>query len=134
MLLPNQVAADGSFPLELKRTKPYGYALFNLEAMAALSEILSTTSDNLWTYTTPDGKGMRQAMAYMVPYIRDKKRWPLPPDVMYDDEWPMRQSSLLFAGRALDQPGYIALWRTLRAESQVDEVVRNFFIRQPVLW
>ena len=134
VLLRNQVAADGSFPLELKRTKPYGYALFNLEAMAALCEILSTPADNLWTYITPDGKGMRQAMAYMVPYIGDKKRWPLPPDVMYDSEWPMRQSSLLFAGRALDQPDYIALWRTLRADSQVDEVVRNFFIRQPVLW
>ncbi|NGZ86229.1 alginate lyase family protein [Duganella aceris] len=134
VLLPNQVAADGSFPLELKRTKPYGYALFNLEAMAALSEILSTPSDNLWTYTTPDGKGMRQAMAYMTPYIRDKKTWPLPPDVMYDGEWPMRQSSLLFAGRALSQPDYIALWRTLRADSTVDEVVRNFFIRQPALW
>jgi len=134
VLLPNQVAADGSFPLELKRTKPYGYALFNLEAMAALSQILSTPSDNLWTYTTPDGKGMRQAMAYMAPYIRDKKRWPLPPDVMYDKEWPMRQSSLLFAGRALDRPDYIALWRGLPADTQVEEVVRNFFIRQPVLW
>ena len=134
VLLPNQLAADGSFPLELKRTKPYGYALFNLEAMSALSEILSTPSDNLWTYATPDGRGMRQAMAYMVPYIRDKKSWPLPPDVMYDSEWPMRQSSLLFAGRALDRPDYLALWRTLRADSAVDEVVRNFFIRQPALW
>ncbi|TFW16585.1 alginate lyase family protein [Duganella callida] len=134
VLLRNQVAADGSFPLELKRTKPYGYALFNLEAMSALCEILSTPSDNLWTYTTPDGKGMRQAMAYMAPYIADKKRWPLPPDVMYDGEWPMRQSSLLFAGRALGRPEYIALWKTLPADSQVDEVIRNFFIRQPVLW
>jgi hypothetical protein len=134
VLLPNQVAADGGFPLELKRTKPYGYALFNLEAMATLSEILSTPADNLWTYTTPDGRGMRLAMAYMAPYIRDKKSWPLPPDVMYDNEWPMRQNSLLFAGRALDQPEYIALWRTLRADSAVEEVVRNFFVRQPVLW
>jgi hypothetical protein len=134
VLLRNQVAADGSFPLELKRTKPYGYALFNLEAMAALCEILSTPTDNLWTYTTPDGKGMAQAMAYMAPYIRDKKSWPLAPDVMYDDAWPMRQSSLYFAGRALNRPDYIALWKTLPADSTVDEVVRNFFIRQPALW
>ncbi len=27
VLLPNQMAADGSFPLEIKRTKPYGYSL-----------------------------------------------------------------------------------------------------------
>lgn len=134
VLLRNQVAADGSFPLELKRTKPYGYALFNLEAMAALCEILSTPTDNLWTYTTPDGRGMALAMAYMAPYIRDKASWPLAPDVMYDSAWPMRQSSLLFAGRALNRPDYVALWRTLPADSTVDEVVRNFFIRQPALW
>jgi hypothetical protein len=46
----------------------------------------------------------------------------------------MRQSSLLFAGRALDRPEYLALWSTLPADSSVEEVVRNFFIRQPVLW
>jgi hypothetical protein len=134
VLLPTQLAADGSLPLELKRTKPYGYALFDLEALAALCEILSTPGDELWTYTTPDGRGIAMAMAWMLPYMRDKSRWPLPPDVMYDGEWPMRQSSLLFAGRALHHPDYLALWRSLPADSSVDEVVRNFFIRQPVLW
>jgi hypothetical protein len=53
---------------------------------------------------------------------------------MYDAEWPMRQASLLFGGLALGQPDYIALWKTLPADSSVEEVVRNFFIRQPVLW
>jgi hypothetical protein len=77
---------------------------------------------------------MRKALAYMEPFIRDKKRWPLKPDVMYDPEWPMRQSSLLFAGLALARPDYIELWQRLPADSDVEEVVRNFFIRQPVLW
>src|ERR1051326_7590092 len=31
VIVPNQIAADGSFPEELRRTKPYGYELFNLE-------------------------------------------------------------------------------------------------------
>ena len=34
VLVPNQMAPDGSFPQELRRTKPYGYSLFNLDAMA----------------------------------------------------------------------------------------------------
>jgi hypothetical protein len=134
VLLPTQLASDGSLPLELKRTKPYGYALFDLEALAALCEILSTPADNLWTYATPDGRSMAKAMAWMFPYVRNKASWPLAADVMYDREWPMRQSSLLFAGRALDRPEYLALWSTLPADSSVEEVVRNFFIRQPVLW
>jgi len=134
VLLPTQLAADGSLPLELKRTKPYGYALFDLEALAALCQILSTPEDNLWTYATPDGRSIAKAVAWVVPYIRDKSLWPLPPDVMYDKEWPMRQTSLLFAGRALSKPDYLALWAGLPADSSVEEVIRNFFIRQPVLW
>ena len=68
----------------------------------------------------------------MFPYIRDKRNWPLPPDVMYYEDWPMRQSSLLFAGLAFDNADYLNSWKTLPADSTVDEVIRNFFIRQPV--
>jgi hypothetical protein len=134
VLVPSELAADGSFPLELARTKPYGYSLFNLEAMAAISQILSTASDNLWTFSLPDGRGMGRALAFMAPYIRDKTRWPYPRDVEYYDEWPMRQASLLFGGLALNRPDDVALWQSLKADSSVDEVVRNFFIRQPLLW
>jgi hypothetical protein len=133
VIVPNQIARDGSFPEELRRSKPYSYSLFNLEAMAAICQILSTPADNLWTFET-DGRGMRRAMDYMFPYLRSKQSWPLKPDVMYDREWPMRQSSLLFAGRAFHRPEYLDLWRTLPADSKVEEVIRNFFIRQPVLW
>jgi hypothetical protein len=118
----------------LRRTKPYGYSLFNLEAFSAIAQILSTQTENLWTFQTDDGWGLAVAMKYMVPYIRDKKTFPKPPDVMYDKEWPMRQSSLLFAGLALGKREYIDLWRQLPADSAVDEVIRNFFIRQPLLW
>jgi hypothetical protein len=133
-VLLQQMAPDGSFPRELGRTKPYGYSLFNLEAMATICQILSTPEDDLWTFELPDGRGMRKAMAYMVPYIRDKKSWPKPPDVMYDQYWPMRQASLLFAGVALKEPSYLQLWSSLPADSDVEEIVRNFFIRQPTLW
>jgi hypothetical protein len=134
VLVPNQIAPDGSFPEELRRTKPYGYSLFNLDALATICELLSTKSDSLWTFTTGDGRGISKALSYMYPYIKDKQTWPLKPDVMYDAEWPMRHAGLLFAGRALKRPEYVELWKKLPADSTVDEVVRNFFIRQPVLW
>jgi len=134
VLLPDQMAGDGSFPLEMKRTKPYGYSLFNLEAMATICQILSTPKDNLWTFDLADGRGMRRAMDFMSPFIRNKKTWSLPIDVMYDLYWPMRQNSLLFAGLAFGKPDYIELWKALPADSNVEEVTRNFFIRQPVLW
>lgn len=134
ILIPNQMAADGSFPEELRRTKPYGYSIFNLDAMSILAQTLTTREDNLWTWQLPDGRGMAKAVAYLYPYLLDKKSWPKPPDVMYFDEWPVRQPSLLFAGVALDKPEYLALWKKLEGSPQVEEVLRNWPVRQPVLW
>jgi hypothetical protein len=134
VLLPHQLAPDGSFPEELRRTKPYGYSLFNLDAMCTVCQILSTHDDNLWTFTLEDGRTIGKALAYMAPYIKDKKKWPKPPDVMYFDQWPMRHCSLLFGGLALARQDYLNLWKTLPADSTVPEVIRNFFIRQPLLW
>jgi len=127
VLVPNQIAPDGSFPQELRRTKPYGYSLFNLDAMATICQTLSTSSDNLFM-------DMRKAMEFMYPFIADKKTWPHPPDVMYFKDWPVRQPSLLFAGLALGRPEYIALWRTLDPDPTVEEIIRNVPIRQPALW
>src|SRR6185437_2658130 len=95
VLVPHQMADNGSFPLELKRTKPYSYSLFNLEAMSAVCQALSNTNDNLWTFQLTDGRGMAKAIAFMYPFILDKKEWPYPPDVMYFDKWPVREQSLL---------------------------------------
>jgi hypothetical protein len=141
VLLPTQMAADGSFPLEIARTKPYGYSLFNLDAMTTICQILdrpvkadAVPDDRLWTFELPDGRGMGKALEFMVPFIKDKKRWAHPRDVQYHDEWPMRHPSLLFGGFALDRPAYLELWKTLKPDSTVEEVVRNFFIRQPLLW
>src|SRR5213595_1982446 len=133
-LVAGQMAADGSFPRELARTKPYGYSLFQLDVMGTLAWVLSTAADDLWAYTTPDGRGMRRALAFMYPFIKDKRTWPKPPDVMYYDQWPVRQPALLFGGLALHEPRYVDLWKTLPPDPTVDEVVRNYPIRQPLLW
>ena len=134
VLIPNQEAPDGSFPEELRRTKPYGYSLFNLDAMAILVQTLTTKEDNLWTWHLPDGRGMAKAVEWMFPFIADKKKWPKPPDVMYYDQWPVRQPSLLFAGLALDKPEYLDTWRKLESDPTVEEVLRNWPVRQPLLW
>lgn len=134
VLVPNQIAANGRFPEEQRRTKPYGYSLFNLDVMAAVCQVLSTNEDNLWNYQLPDGRGLRKAMQYMFPYITDKTKWPLKPDVQYFEYWPVRHPSLLFAGQAYKQPEYLDLWRKLNPDPTVEEIIRNFPVRQPALW
>ena len=57
-------------------------------------------AEALWTFETADGRGIRKALTFMLPFIEDKQRWPYQPDVMYYDEWPMRHPALLFGARA----------------------------------
>ena len=133
-LLPNQMDNDGSFPLELKRTKPYGYSLFNLDAMSSICQILSTKQDNLFTYTTKEGRNLKLGLKFMIPYIENKSLWPFQHDVMYWDEWPVRQSSLLFGGLAYKNKKYIELWKSLKANVTTPEIIRNMPVRYPILW
>jgi hypothetical protein len=134
ILLPNQLAKDGSFPDELRRTKPYCYSLFNLDAMCMIAAILSTPEDNLWAFTAPDGRNLHKAVAYMVPYVKDKSKWPKPPDVMYWEFWPVRSPSLGFAGVAYGEQAWVDLWKALPADFTNEEVLRNVPVRTPILW
>ena len=134
VLLPDQMETDGSFPRELRRTKPYGYSLFNLDAMATVCRILSTEEDNLWIYTTPDGKNMQKGMDFMLPYVIDKSSWGYQPDVMYWDEWPVAQPFLFFGAIGLKNESYLEVWRILDHFPVNDEVIRNLPIRNPIIW
>ena len=134
VLIPDQIAPDGSLPLELARTKPYSYSLFDTDVLADLCQSLSTKEDTLWQFTTPDGRGMKQLIAFMYPFIKDKAAWPYRHDVEHWNDFPVRQPSLLFAGIAYSQPKYIALWNILNPDPTVPEVIRNYPVRQPLLW
>lgn len=134
VLLPNQMAADGSFPKELSRTKPFGYSIFNLDAMTALCQILSTKSDNLWTYKTTDGRSIEKGVKYLYPFVADKSAWPLKPDVMYWENWPVAQPFLVFGANAYHKKEWLNTWVKLDHDPQVEEVVRNLPVRNPLIW
>ena len=134
ILLPNQMALDGSFPQELRRTKPYGYSIFNLDAMTTICQVLSTPQDNLWSYVTTDGRSIRKGIEYLFPFIIDKSIWPLKPDVMYWDEWPVAQPFLVFGAIAFDNKEWFEAWKKLEHAPKVDEVIRNLPVRNPVIW
>lgn len=125
---------DGGFPAELARTKPYGYSLFVLDAMAGIAQLTSDNQDDLWQFKTADGRGMQLAMKFITPYINDKTTWPLKPDVLYWHDWPVRHPSLIFAAQAFNNKHYFNSWAGLEADPTTYEVLRNLPIRHPLLW
>jgi hypothetical protein len=134
VFVPQQMAPDGSFPQELRRTKPYGYSIFQLDNMAILCRLLSTPDDDLWSFTLPDGRSIRKAVEYLYPYLQDKGKWPHKPDVEHFEVWPVRQPALLFAAYAFGEAEYLDLWKTLDPDPQDPEVQRNMAVTQPLLW
>lgn len=134
ILLPSQMAADGSFPLEIKRTKPFGYSLFNMDAFCNVAHILSTKNDDLWDFTTQDGKSLKKGMEYIFPFIADKTKWPFAKDIYIWEEWPVRQSCLLFAGIAYENEKYIQTYLSLPSNPTHPEVIRNLPVRHPMIW
>jgi hypothetical protein len=134
VLLPNQMGIDGSFPLETARTKPYGYSIFNLDAMVMLCQILSTSEKNLWSYETADGKSIKKGISFLYPYITDKSKWMFKPDVMYWNDWPVAQPFLFFGANAFDEKNWFAAWKKSEHDPQVEEVIRNLPVRHPLIW
>ena len=77
---------------------------------------------------------MRSAVAFLYPALENRGAWKLPSDAQHFADWPVRQPSLLFAGRAYSRPEYIALWKRLPPEPKSAELLRYFPVRQPALW
>ena len=132
--LPNQMEKDGSFPRELKRTKPYGYSLFNIDAFCNVAQILSTADDNLFEFQTEDGRSLKTGINFIYPYIVDKVKWPFQKDIYIWEEWPVCHPALLFSGIAYNEKEYIETYLKLPVYPIHNEVIRNLPVRHPVIW
>jgi hypothetical protein len=133
-LLPMQMDANGSFPRELTRTKPYSYSIFNFDVMAGLCQSLQGLTPDPPAFHLADGRGLCKAAEFIYPYLKDKSTWKWARDVEHFDALPVRSPGLLFSGIACHESKYINLWRTLNPDPADKEIIRNYPIRQPLLW
>ncbi len=123
VIIPSQMDEKGAFPLELKRTKPYGYSLFNLDAVMTIAHLFKITDPTL-----------KKSVNFMYPYVEDKKTWPYPKDVMYWDEWPVATPFLLFGYQNYKVANWLTTWKKLNHFPTNEEVIRNLPIRNPLIW
>lgn len=123
VILPSQMDERGAFPLELKRTKPYGYSLFNLDAVMTTAHIFKIKNSSL-----------KKGIDFLYPYVKDKKSWPYPQDVMYWDEWPVAAPFLLFGYQDYADARWLSTWEKLNHFPENEEVIRNLPIRNPLVW
>lgn len=73
--IEEQVALDGSLPHELKRDWAFSYTVYNMRAFTTLALCADHINDDLWNYKTSDGKSLRIAYEFLVPYLLNEKDW-----------------------------------------------------------
>jgi len=134
IILPNQMALNGSFPEELARTKPYSYSLFNLDAAASLLWILSEKSFDDWNYSLPDGRGLWKGLEYMLPCLKDKTNWKGGKDVDHWDLQPEARQFMLFAALAGNEPVWFDLWKSLAEKNGSEESRKSMMLKNPIIW
>lgn len=73
--LPSQQAEDGSFPLELARTKSLSYSMYVLDACAVTAEVAYRHGVDLWNRELENGRGMAKALDFILPYYMNPSLW-----------------------------------------------------------
>jgi hypothetical protein len=86
--IARQIEPDGRQPLELKRTKAFDYSRVNLRALFALATLGERVGVDLWHFETKDGRGIRKALDWLIPYASGEKEWP------YEQITPLRGGAL----------------------------------------
>ncbi|MFE7074838.1 alginate lyase family protein [Streptomyces sp. NPDC057620] len=73
-----QIAADGSQPQELARTRSWHYSTFDLVAYTRLAAIGQHLGVDLWRHRGSDGQSLFQAVRYLLPAATGRAAWPHP--------------------------------------------------------
>ncbi|MEZ0607099.1 alginate lyase family protein [Fibrella sp. WM1] len=73
--IQSQLKPDGSQPHELARTLSWGYSLMNLKGFFGLAQLAEAVNIDLWNYQTPDGKSLKKAYQWLIPYAEGEKPW-----------------------------------------------------------
>jgi hypothetical protein len=73
--MESQLKPDGSQPFELARTKSWSYVNMNLFGYFLIAKLAENAEIQLWNQQISEGKNLRNALNWIIPYLKDEKQW-----------------------------------------------------------
>jgi hypothetical protein len=73
--LDKEMDAQGSFPLEMRRTTSLHYSVFILNAYSSLAIRFQQLGLDLWKANTASGKSLKKGFDFILPYLLKTQQW-----------------------------------------------------------
>lgn len=73
--LKSQMAADGSLPQELARTRSFHYSTWAMQAVYDVAALGECVGVDLWSYQEADGRSLRKATDFIAAYSGHESDW-----------------------------------------------------------
>ncbi len=114
--IQSQIQPDGQQPLELARTLSWGYTNMNLHGFFTIARLAENVNIDLWNYQTSDGRGIKKAFEWLLPYASGEKEWAH--QQIKPRKFDMTAKNLRIASQKYKKPEYAALADKIMAGSK----------------
>lgn len=125
--IASQIQPDGRQPHELARTRTWDYSTMNLRGMFDLATLGDRVGLDLWRYATDDGRSIRKALDFLIPFAAGDKEWR---HKQIKTLRPERLAPLLRrAALAYDEPRYEALLHQIAGDDLASDRLNLLYPR-----
>lgn len=97
--IDRQIEPDGRQPLELERTKSWGYSSMNLRGWFTAALLGDRVGVDLWTHLSKKGGSLRKALDFLLPFATGDAKWTHKQIAEFKGDllaWTLRQAAVKF--------------------------------------
>ncbi len=126
-----QIEHNGRQFYEIARTTAFGYSSGNLDSLFDLAELARWTGVDLWSYSSADGRNLRKALDFLIPFAQGVEEWRWEEIVGIPKYCSRFISTLRRAAIGCDEPSYEQVMATIPHVTAAEAASARFNLLYP---